>query len=245
MPHCVVALIKKKTPEDREAQARDRLTREAEREMQREVAKRVKNPQAEGQRLLKVQEKAAKEREKAQAAGQRLNEKAAEEREKRQAAGQRLNEKVAKERENAQQDVLATPPKRHKLGVGSGSIVERDDGTAGYIPAVSVSQAFRVRISDVSGFSVVKGHKALERTLNVLGNGTVLGSASVNHGTAEKVEAWFRSHPDFGRGGTSSAAGPSSRRSVADELRKLADLQAQGLLSAEEFATEKARLLRE
>jgi integrase len=79
-------------------------------------------------------------------------------------------------------------PKRHKLGFGNGTIVEYEDGTAGYIPTMSLTQAFRVKISDVTGFSVTKGHKMLERQINVLGNGTLLGAASVNHGTSEAIE---------------------------------------------------------
>jgi hypothetical protein len=35
----------------------------------------------------------------------------------------------------------------------------------------------------VTGFSVTKGSKMMERTLNVLGNGTLMASVSVNHGT--------------------------------------------------------------
>jgi Short C-terminal domain len=141
--------------------------------------------------------------------------------------------------------------KKHKLGFGYGTLVEHDDGTAGYIPSASLSQAFRVRIADVTGFSVTRGHKALERTLNVLGNGTVLGSASVNHGVAEKVEAWFRGHPQFGTPPAAQTAAaatqPPSRglshTLIADELRKLADLRAEGVLTDEEFSVQKARLL--
>ena len=135
-------------------------------------------------------------------------------------------------------------PKKHKLGFGSGSIIEYEDGTAAYVAPASFSQTFRVRIADVTGFSVTKGNKAMERTLNVLGNGTLLGSASVNHGVAEKVEAWFRAHPHFGAGAhpasASEAAGSSS---VADELRKPAQLHQEDILTDAEFAVQKAHLL--
>jgi hypothetical protein len=139
-------------------------------------------------------------------------------------------------------------PKKHSLGFGNGRIIEYEDGTAGYIPSAQMTQAFRVNIADVTGFSVTKGTKMLERTLNVMGNGTLLGSASVNHGSAEVIERWFRAHPRFGTGAAATAtkspavAAPSSAL-IADELRKLADLRAEGILSEDEFATQKAKLL--
>lgn len=135
---------------------------------------------------------------------------------------------------------------RHGLGFGFGTLVEHDDGTVGYIPSVSLSQAFRVRITDITGFSVTKGGKMLERTFNVMGSGTLLGSASVNHGVAEKIEARFRAHPDFGRSqqSASTATLPSTGGAlIADELRKLADLRTEGVLTDEEFAAQKAKLL--
>jgi hypothetical protein len=135
-------------------------------------------------------------------------------------------------------------PKKHKLGFGVGTITEYEDGTAGFVPPASFTQAFRVKISDVTGFSVAKGRKALERQLNVLGNGTLLGSASVNHGASEKIEQWFRSHSDFGSNVTSAGTpAGGSAVSVADEIAKLAALHSAGALTAEEFATAKSRLL--
>jgi Short C-terminal domain len=133
-------------------------------------------------------------------------------------------------------------PKKYPLGSGNGKIIEYEDGSAGYVPTMSFTQAFRVKIADVTGFSVTKSGKMLTRQINVLGNGTLLGSAEVNHGTAEKIEAWFKSHPLFGRGqrGTAEALpGPS----VADEIAKLGQLRQQGLLTEEEFAAQKAKLL--
>src|SRR5437763_16026857 len=108
-------------------------------------------------------------------------------------------------------------PTKHALGFGNGRIIEYEDGTAGYVPYASFTQAFRVNIADVTGFSVTKGNKMLERTLNVLGNGTLLGSASVNHGAAEVVERWFRSHPDFGHAQQAPARSAAPSVSVADE----------------------------
>jgi hypothetical protein len=134
-------------------------------------------------------------------------------------------------------------PKKYKLGFGNGSIVEFEDGTAGWVPPVSLSQAFRVKISDVTGFSVAKGSKMLERQLNVLGNGTLLGSANVNHGTAEVIEKWFRSHPDFGKRASPTASSVGNASSVADEIQKLARLRDEGLLTEEEFAAAKQRLI--
>ena len=130
---------------------------------------------------------------------------------------------------------------KHKLGFGVGSIIE-DDGTAGFLAPATMTQAFRVRIADVTGFSVAKGNKMMERTLHVLGNGTTLASAQVNHGAAEKIEAWFRGHPLFATAAPANAPAGTAP-STADELMKLGDLHAKGVLSAEEFSAAKARLL--
>jgi hypothetical protein len=136
-------------------------------------------------------------------------------------------------------------PTKHALGWGNGKIIEYEDGSAGYIPTQSFTQAFRVQIADVTGFSVTKGGKMLQRTFNVLGNGTLLGSVDVNHGTSELIENWFRSHPLFAANavpaGKNSAT--AATHSVADEIRKLGELKAQGLLTDAEFAAQKERLL--
>ncbi|MGH3796687.1 MAG: SHOCT domain-containing protein [Pseudonocardiaceae bacterium] len=104
-----------------------------------------------------------------------------------------------------------------------------------------------MRISEVRGFSVTKGSKMLERTLRIMGNGTELASVSVNHGVAEKIESWFRVHPDFQ---TTVAAQPisapvfqPSSTLIADELIKLVQLRDSGILTNEEFGQQKARLL--
>lgn len=136
-------------------------------------------------------------------------------------------------------------PKRHRLGFAAGTVVEYDDGTAGYVPAGMFTQQFRVRIADVTGFSVTKDRKVLERMLNVLGDGTLLGSASVKHKESGKIEKWFRAHPQFGATAppTSSPDVAPSSGLIADELRKLAELYKEGVLTDEEFAAQKARLL--
>lgn len=94
--------------------------------------------------------------------------------------------------------------------------------------------------------------RVLERTVNVLGNGTLLASASVNYATADKLEQWFRSHPLFGSNNSAAhvaavgSAPPSDALPsalIADELRKLADLREEGILTDSEFAAQKARLL--
>src|SRR4051812_42280001 len=48
-------------------------------------------------------------------------------------------------------------PKKHGLGFGNGKIMEYEDGSAGYVPTGQFTQAFRVQIADVMGFSVTKG----------------------------------------------------------------------------------------
>jgi hypothetical protein len=144
-------------------------------------------------------------------------------------------------------------PKKHKLGFGNGTIMENEDGTAAYIAPATFSQAFRVKISDVTGFSVSKGSKLMERTLHILGNGTELAKASVNHGVSEKIEAWFRAHPSFGSTAASApnvtaamppvAPAPSAGGSLVEELTKLGQLREVGVLTSEEFEAAKRKLL--
>jgi Short C-terminal domain len=136
-------------------------------------------------------------------------------------------------------------PKTHTLGFAAGAMLEYDDGTVGYVPAGKLTQQFRVPIADVTGFSVTKDRRVLERMFNVMGDGTLLGSASVNHKESEKIEKWFRSHPQFGGNGRGAGApmDVAHGSSVADELRKLAELHKQGVLTDEEFDAQKARLL--
>jgi hypothetical protein len=79
----------------------------------------------------------------------------------------------------------------------------------------------------------------MELTLRILGHGTELASVIINRGVSEKIEAWFRALPDFGR----NAAPQLEGRLIADELVKLAGLRDAGVLGDEEFAAQKARLL--
>jgi hypothetical protein len=113
------------------------------------------------------------------------------------------------------------------------------------------TQAFRVHISDVTGFSVTKHGKLLERRLHILGNGSTLAFVDVPHGTSELIEGWFRSHRLFHGNVARSAPTPSgppaaataSSSMIADELRKLAELRKEGILSNDEFEAQKAKFL--
>jgi hypothetical protein len=143
-------------------------------------------------------------------------------------------------------------PTKHPLGGARGKLLEFEDGTAAYVRSMELSQAFRVHIADVTGFSVTKSGKALQRRLNVLGNGSTLASVDVNHGVSELIEAWFRKHKLFhGNVARSlptpiSAPPPSATAApslVADELRKLADLRRDGVLTLAEFQALKSKLL--
>ena len=143
----------------------------------------------------------------------------------------------------------AKAPASTGLGVGAGSMIDNRDGTISYRATGNLTQAFRVNIADVTGFAVRKGNKMLERTFVVLGHGTELAEVSVAHGVSEKIEQWIREHPDF-RGNVpqasttaESAAAPRSALSVADELAKLAELRNAGVLTDDEFAAQKAKLL--
>ena len=102
-------------------------------------------------------------------------------------------------------------PTKHGLGFGNGRMIEYEDGTVAYCKTGEFTQAFRVSIADVQSFSVVKSGKMFERTLNVLGAGTVLASVSIPHACAEKIEEWFRRHPQF-RTTRRSACSRSPRR---------------------------------
>jgi putative oligomerization/nucleic acid binding protein len=107
----------------------------------------------------------------------------------------------------------------------------------------------------VTGFSVRKvtrqdkknGASAFQQVLILQGSGTELASCPVSHGTAEKIEAWIRAHlsfrgnvPQNGSGAAPQGAAPIT---IADELAKLAQLRDAGVLSPDEFAQAKAKLL--
>src|SRR5689334_9829718 len=98
-------------------------------------------------------------------------------------------------------------PTKHKLGFGKGTITEYEDGTARYVGSLGPG-SFRVRIADVTSFSVTSGDKPGERTLHLIGQGTTLASESVSSTATDKIEAWFRGHPDFGGNQQDAEEGP-------------------------------------
>ncbi|HEX4725986.1 MAG TPA: SHOCT domain-containing protein [Pseudonocardiaceae bacterium] len=143
----------------------------------------------------------------------------------------------------------------HGLGVGSGGIIDYGDGNIEYRQTGKLLPAFKVNIADVTGFSVRKatrqdrknGASALQQVLILQGSGTELAACPINHGTAAKIEAWIRAHPSF-RGNVpqhAPVAAPlgAAPVTIADELAKLAQLRDAGVLSPEEFAQAKAKLL--
>jgi hypothetical protein len=141
----------------------------------------------------------------------------------------------------------------HGLGMGKGSIIDRGGGIVEYRQTGKLIPAFKVNVADVTGFSVRKatkqdrknGASALQQVIVLQGGGTELASCAVNHGTAEKIEAWIRAHPSFGSNAAPDAPAPQVAASVdiADQLVKLAQLRDSGVLSAQEFDQAKAKLL--
>jgi hypothetical protein len=141
----------------------------------------------------------------------------------------------------------------HGLGVGSGSIIDYGDGAIEYRQTGKLLPAFKVNIADVTGFSVRKvtrqdkknGASAFQQMLTLQGSGTELATCPVNHGTAEKIEAWIRAHPAFRGNMPQNGPGPqvAAPVTIADELTKLAQLRDAGVLSPNEFAQAKAKLL--
>jgi hypothetical protein len=118
-------------------------------------------------------------------------------------------------------------------------MTEYQDGSAEYLKGLTTH--FRVRIADVRGFSVTKGAKWGQRDLNLLGQGTIIATVvDCSDYMCNRIEGWFRDHPLFYA--NTPAASPTST-SVADELRKLADLRGEGILTEAEFQEQKARLL--
>jgi hypothetical protein len=141
----------------------------------------------------------------------------------------------------------------HGLGFGRGTIIEHDDGTIEYRQSGKLFPAFKVNIGDITGFSVRKatrqdkknGASALQQVLIVQGGGTELATCPVNHGTAEKIEAWVRAHQSFRGNVLQKAPAPQGQApiTIADELAKLAQLRDAGVLSPKEFDQAKAKLL--
>ena len=138
----------------------------------------------------------------------------------------------------------------HGLGVGSGSIIDYGGGVIEYRQTGKLLPAFKVNIADITGFSVRKatrqdkknGASAFQQMLVLQGSGTELASCPVNHGTAAKVEEWIRAHPSY-RGNVPQHAPVPAQATMADELAKLAELRDTGVLSPDEFARAKAKLL--
>lgn len=151
--------------------------------------------------------------------------------------------------------VMAGKPISHGLGFGNGGLIEHPDGTVEYRQTGKLLPAFKVRVRDVVGFSVRRVTRddkkrlkasSLQEVLTLQGSGTTLAEVAINYGTAQKIEDWFRAHPDFGP--ALQSHGPQSsphlaQTSVADELMKLAQLKDAGVLTPQEFEAQKAKLL--
>ena len=165
----------------------------------------------------------------------------------------REEQKQAKLARKQHEKEMQAGRKTHPLGMGRGGLTEFPDGTVEYRRMMEILPTFSVNIREVTGFSVRKATKEdTKRFKNarnteifaVQGSGTVLGEAPVTYGTAEKIEQWFRAHPDFGKDVKPAAStAPSATVSVADELTKLAELKEAGVLTNEEFEAQKKRLL--
>ena len=131
--------------------------------------------------------------------------------------------------------------KTHKLGWSTGVLYEHDDGTVSFRRPGDFIDSFRVRISDVTGFSETKGGKRLgDFTLHVFGHGGELLACHANMNTAHKLDAWFRDHPDFS--GNQPAA-PEAGASILDDLVTLGQLRNSGVLTEAEFQAQKQKLL--
>lgn len=143
----------------------------------------------------------------------------------------------------------------HGLGVGRGSIIDLGNGQIEYRQTGKIMPAFRVTVSDITGFATRKpsttdkrdGASGAQQIFVILGGGTELASCAVNYGTAPKIEAWISAHPSF-KGNTPESAAPaaapvSSGGGLAEQLSKLAELRDAGVLSADEFDQAKAKLL--
>lgn len=130
---------------------------------------------------------------------------------------------------------------KHSLGWDCGAIYDHGDGTVSFRQTAHLTDDFRVRVADVTGFSETKGgRKAFDWTLHIFGHGGELCTASVKRGDCERIEAWFRTRPDFG----GNAQGPAARSdSVAEQLAQLASLRESGALTDAEFTVAKQRLL--
>jgi hypothetical protein len=136
-------------------------------------------------------------------------------------------------------------PKKHKLGFNKGKILEYEDGTAAYKPSVVQGEEFRVKISEVTGFSVTSaGH--FGKRLHLMGHGGEMAKMIFVGNTGAKVEKWFREQPAFGTqvapAGAAQVSGPPTT-GVGDGLAKLVALRDSGALTQDEFEAQKAKLL--
>lgn len=154
---------------------------------------------------------------------------------------------------------MASEPIRHSLGFGNGKILEYPDGTAAYVKSLKLTQSFRVRIADVTGFSVTKYREPPGWRLEILGNRSTLADVVVSQRVAQMIEQWFRDHklfygnaphpsptpsePPAEPGVNQSAMVAEELQKLADELRKLARLRSKGIISDQEFEIQKAKLL--
>ncbi len=133
----------------------------------------------------------------------------------------------------------------HRLGITGGTLYDHGDGTVSYRAPGKFLDSFRVRIADVVGFTETRGgKKSLQNTLHIVGLGGEIASCDINVGTTQRIEEWFRAHTDFGKNNQRTSSAPAAgAASVADELAKLAQLRDSGVLTEQEFAALKAKLL--
>jgi hypothetical protein len=136
-------------------------------------------------------------------------------------------------------------PTKHKLGFGSGTILEHRDGSVSYRQSGSVTPAFRLNLADVTGFVVTKAPPGatFPRRLHLMGHGTELVVVEVRHGVAEKIEAWFKNHSNFSRGSLTVASQGGAKIDVLDQLERLGKLRDGGVLTEEEFQAKKREFL--
>lgn len=131
---------------------------------------------------------------------------------------------------------------KHNLGFGLGQMIDNGDGKATYQGPLGSGHRFTVRIADVTGFSSTKGKGALDYHFHVYGNGTTLATLPVGGRLGQKIEEWFRAHPDFGASSLPVSAAPGGP-DLAEQLANLASLRESGALTDAEFEQAKARLL--
>lgn len=91
--------------------------------------------------------------------------------------------------------------------------------------------------------SVTTKRGMLNSRLVIIASGNTI-EANIAHHEAEAVKATLLRLINESSGAASAAAAPVPAGSAADELTKLAALHQQGILSDEEFAAAKTRLLR-